>query len=818
MSSKSVLRRLADTPTEWGGYAKLVEEAGERYESLGVLDWALEQSAQDARETLRSWNVFFTVHRISDDELSVLADYFQGLWLSGLYIPIAKWATAVPLALMAGTIEGGDGEPPPRPDFLPESLDPLRSIFLNTKARKHLHVRLTERTPLSTPTRRALSLAWSLLGSKAMFPSMWVDQVGKSLEDHSKLLSSQAPPMGQETFEMLDLVAESISRLTTPKVTTYDQLPRPKLSSSAGWVKLYDQETRRFTTMRGTRAAQHRALESLQPEGHRPLFSMDYRPSTGVVEFRQHAFQFHWKEWDWDPTVSVVALQEPFKIRTISIADGPATAAGSPLQKLWHGCLRNLRPFSLIGGKRVADQVMEMGFLSFDGTPFVSGDYSAATDRLSMRATRVILNGLLKRVALDPELRKRLEVGLTSSVLDYSTTLAPFKDKVPEKLLKKIPLPEKTQQTNGQLMGNILSFPILCLVNLAGYLLANDHPDSPIYPVIYAAKKRGHFLRSELDNLPVLINGDDILFQADRSTYQRWLSVIGELGLKVSVGKNYYTPLFFTINSELYTRTGFQTRPWWGGFETDLIRLRNEIRYEVGEDVLSADMTRVMPRLQEFLRQTVSEAQWPLVNRLWIEHYQKSGILDAYKGLNWFIPTSLGGLGLTSEGFPEFSITHAQRALASRLTLDPDSRIPKMPGAESSLMLEGNKRKLSQLLGTSLPMHGELYRDMRTGRRYILDSDQPIAVRTNRLFYRGHPLVDDVVSRSTHVDSWMDYHVQGIRLETDRVRQRVTRALHWGLQLSQKNFISDDKIVDQTRRFRCLTKVEHTPVSQISRA
>jgi len=792
--------------------------AAERWETLGpdCLDWAIGQSQKDAEETLRSWHLFFELHRISDVDLDVLFDYYQGLWFSGLYVPLAKWSTAVPLAVMAGTVPEGRGDPPPRPGFLPESLDPMRALFGSTKVRKHLHVRLTELTPLQTPTRRALGLAWSLLGSKAMFPSLWVDKVAEALGDHCGLLTSTPPPLTPEATKWLSIVGESISLLTTPKVTTYKQLPRPKLSSSAGWVKLYDQETNRFVTMKGTRAAQHRRLETLEPEGFQPLFSMDYRPRTGVVEFRQHPYQFDWRDWDFDSKVSVVALQEPFKIRTISIADGPATAAGSPLQKLWHTCLRQLRPFSLIGGKRVADQVMEMGFLDFDGTPFVSGDYSAATDRLSMTATKVMLHQLLRRVSLDPELRRRLETGLTSSDLDYSRTLEPFKDRVPAGLLKSIPLPPVSKQTNGQLMGNILSFPILCLVNLAGYLMAMDYPGSPIEHILGPASHRGFLTEMELNSLPVLINGDDILFQARPEAYDRWLSGIGSLGLKVSIGKNYYTPLFFTINSELYTRTGFQTRPWWGGFETDLVRLRNEIKFECGEDVLQADMTRVMPRLQQYLRQTVSEAQWPSVNRSWIKHYQKAGLLDPYKGLNWFLPTRLGGLGLDPAGFGGFEITYAQRALATRLSLDPDAAAPRMPGAEGSLVTE-KSLALYRSMQTTLPMHGELLRDERTGMRFVLDKDKPIALRNGKMYYRGHDRLDDLVMRTPHVDSWLDYHVRGIRLEADRVRQCVTRALHWGLRVSRKRLLPDSELVDQTARFRCATKVTHYPVNRISR-
>jgi len=52
--------------------------------------------------------------------------------------------------------------------------------------------------------------------------------------------------------------------------------------------------------------------------------------------------------------------------------------------------------------------------------------------------------------------------------------------------------------------------------------------------------------------LPVLINGDDILFRCDDSFYSEWLKAISEVGFKLSLGKNYVHKSFLTVNS-----TGF---------------------------------------------------------------------------------------------------------------------------------------------------------------------------------------------------------------------------------------------------------------------
>jgi hypothetical protein len=52
-----------------------------------------------------------------------------------------------------------------------------------------------------------------------------------------------------------------------------------------------------------------------------------------------------------------------------------------------------------------------------------------------------------------------------------------------------------------------------------------------------------------LKDLPVLINGDDILFKADTAQYDRWLQGSSSVGFSLSLGKNFVHPRFMTVNS-----------------------------------------------------------------------------------------------------------------------------------------------------------------------------------------------------------------------------------------------------------------------------
>jgi hypothetical protein len=98
---------------------------------------------------------------------------------------------------------------------------------------------------------------------------------------------------------------------------------------------------------------------------------------------------------------------------------------------------------------------------------------------------------------------------------------------------------------NGQLMGSILSFPVLCAINLASYWCALEEYTGCTY------KK---------EELPCLINGDDILFKSNDAFYTVWQKWITKAGFTLSVGKNYISPHFITVNSEswLHVRGHFK--------------------------------------------------------------------------------------------------------------------------------------------------------------------------------------------------------------------------------------------------------------------
>jgi len=163
------------------------------------------------------------------------------------------------------------------------------------------------------------------------------------------------------------------------------------------------------------------------------------------------------------------------------------------------------------------------------GEVFVSGDYESATDNLSLEVQRLILNLILDRCTHVPS--DIIQAALASQSCGFFSARGEFLG----------------QQARGQLMGNLLSFPLLCLVN-------------------YLAFK--HFVPRR--GVPVRINGDDIVFRARPSEVDRWMEGVRSAGLTLSKGKTLVDNRFFSLNSTFFSSTFSKVRlvrtmrsTWW---------------------------------------------------------------------------------------------------------------------------------------------------------------------------------------------------------------------------------------------------------------
>ncbi|APG77257.1 RNA-dependent RNA polymerase [Wenling narna-like virus 5] len=203
--------------------------------------------------------------------------------------------------------------------------------------------------------------------------------------------------------------------------------------------------------------------------------------------------------------VKACAVQQPGKIRIITKGEVSLKCL-MPLQNSIMAQLRKNKSFCLTNRELEKTDIPKAD----PKRPFVSGDYKSATDYLCPELQYNIMRVILERST--SEWVKKL----------WWTALE-------EVSCHEIEYPNGTSihQARGQLMGSLLSFPLLCIIN---------------YCVLqYLFKGRW-----------CLINGDDILFQANKQEYSLWCETVARVGFQLSLGKNYHTNKLYTINSRFF--------------------------------------------------------------------------------------------------------------------------------------------------------------------------------------------------------------------------------------------------------------------------
>jgi len=219
-----------------------------------------------------------------------------------------------------------------------------------------------------------------------------------------------------------------------------------------------------------------------------------------------------------DVLCSPVGLVEPFKVRVITTGQPDIYHLARLYQpRLWEP-LSRFRLTRLVGEDTSRGCMIDFASKLTRGSDryLISGDYQAATDHFPSFLSEYCLEGCLERTGVPFEDRPVLLGALTRHYLNG-----------------------EIRQRSGQLMGSPMSFPVLCLLNLAVTWLALDHSHD------------GQMI-SDIEEEPILINGDDLLFEGSYWTYLTWKSIARYAGLIPSVGKTLIHGKFCSINSELW--------------------------------------------------------------------------------------------------------------------------------------------------------------------------------------------------------------------------------------------------------------------------
>jgi len=264
-----------------------------------------------------------------------------------------------------------------------------------------------------------------------------------------------------------------------------------------------------------------------------------------------------------------------------------------PLHKTIYDRLSKQRWLSR--GDVTADSLRAAGFRSGKGT-LVSGDYASATDNLSIEVMEVALQSMLSNSVCVPPNIREFALGSCRPFLYHSR-----EEWLEDLLLRtgsKVGEPRK-----GQMMGSYLSFPFLCLQNYLAFRWST---------------------RTVAGRIPVIINGDDILFQSTDSVAQVWMETVGSLGLEVERTKTSVSADFGSLNSTLFR--------WSDGFLSVVPTLRFgmlrpcEYPHSLGKS------------FNDFLRGISGPVRWRAANVFFQAH------IGELRNTSWSLP-SLGFRG-----------------------------------------------------------------------------------------------------------------------------------------------------------------------------
>jgi len=227
------------------------------------------------------------------------------------------------------------------------------------------------------------------------------------------------------------------------------------------------------------------------------------------------------------PETKIVALPESLKVRCITAGPPRTYYCLQPVQKFLWETLKNHPTFRLIGNPLTEDIVREV-FSKYDETEFfVSGDYKKSTDNLLSMCSEWALKELFTSVKWE-------------GFEDWEVTglYHMMQNALTRHSIRKPGTDQLFEQQHGQLMGSVISFPFLCMLNAAVCRLSMELDKN-----VYGFK---------LQALPLLINGDDCIFKGSCHLMSIWEKIITCVGLSSSIGKTYNSQRIIVMNSLLF--------------------------------------------------------------------------------------------------------------------------------------------------------------------------------------------------------------------------------------------------------------------------
>jgi len=281
---------------------------------------------------------------------------------------------------------------------------------------------------------------------------------------------------------------------------------------------------------------------------------VNFDDSELLANYRQFFLRVIERSRDEVPEIEPVALAEALKIRMITKCPPIMQYCLRPLWKKVHTILKQHKTFHLIGnGQQFWPFIVQntMGRELADHEEYISGDYKAATDNLQWWVSEAIMDEVCECLDVPAVYRELSRRALTQHIYtlkpekfkDYPEIIKDIKDRFGEMNSgDEVVMFQKT----GQLMGSIMSFPILCIANAAMCRWACELGDGRSWA---------------LKDCRLAVNGDDCAMRTSKDTYPFWQKITSFCGLEESVGKTFRSRQFVEINSTLYARLSESEMP-----------------------------------------------------------------------------------------------------------------------------------------------------------------------------------------------------------------------------------------------------------------
>jgi hypothetical protein len=379
------------------------------------------------------------------------------------------------------------------------------------------------------------------------FPSM----VAQSLKKHHKALSNEAPRPKEFILDRLDDLLVEVSK----EFQCYKNVDHLVDNFSLGSKSTVESNLAHFgelgyadsrlsgdsnETVLGYFRDPPDLLHSFENDSV-PLVVEGYLP-------KKDEFLEIYPDIIYQSKVQPSCILEPLKVRIITKPQvGIFTRLRKFQKQLWSWLSNHHTNFFQLTGRPLDREALWPICLDWNpGEFFVSGDYSAATDNLKKIISERIIRFLFSDVFCNSPIDyQNIQNSMCSNIIEVLDSAFPQDPLLYKKFVNVSDYRQKWfdfesyKQENGQLMGNILSFPILCLAN---------------YLAFHISVERSLQKKLKLWSVPqVKINGDDILFKSNPHHYMCWKDTVSEFGLSPSLGKNFATDKFVVINSEQYS-------------------------------------------------------------------------------------------------------------------------------------------------------------------------------------------------------------------------------------------------------------------------